>query len=307
MRLDALCDVPGIKVGHAQNLEARTGCTVVIPEKPAVTGVDVRGSAPGTREIELLKPVRLVREIHALLLTGGSAFGLDAAGGVQQFLEERKIGFSTGHAHVPIVPAAVIYDLGIGRSDVRPDRRMGYEAAKNTHAYDQTNGAFGVGSGASIGKIAGFENASPGGVGQASERLGKDVFVAALTVVNPFGDVIDSFTGDVLAGAKSADGRFLDTMLTLKKEGAPVRGGWENTVLSVVATNAKLTKEEATKVAQTAQDGLARSINPAHTIFDGDVVFAMSCGDAKSDILTIGAVAAEVVSRSIEKAVKAAK
>ncbi|RME00581.1 MAG: peptidase S58 family protein, partial [Calditrichaeota bacterium] len=189
--LDAICDVPGILVGHAQNQQARTGCTVIIPEAGAVCGVDVRGSAPGTREVETLKPVRLVKKIHAILLTGGSAFGLDATGGVQQFLEEKQIGFDVGVTKVPIVPSAVIFDLGQGDPFVRPDREMGYEAARRASREDGSMGLVGAGTGATVGKILGPEHCMKGGLGQASQVIGENVVVGALSVVNAFGDVID--------------------------------------------------------------------------------------------------------------------
>ena len=200
--LDALCDVPGIRVGHAQNTAARTGCTVIIPDGGAVAGVDVRGSAPGTREIESMRPVRLVQRVHAILLTGGSAFGLDAAGGVQQYLEEHGVGFDVGVARVPIVPAAVIFDLAVGEATVRPDREMGYQAAAAATDADRAIGRVGAGTGATVGKIHGPEHAMPGGLGQASEVVGGGLLVAALVVVNAFGDVVEPQSGRILAGAR---------------------------------------------------------------------------------------------------------
>ncbi len=304
--LNSLCDVPGIRVGHAQNLQARTGCTVVIPENGAVAGVDVRGSAPGTREIEPLYPVRLVPKVHAVLLTGGSAFGLDAAGGVQQYLEEKGIGFDTGVAKVPIVPAAVIFDLACGDSRIRPDRAMGYQAAQAAHDKDASVGLTGAGTGATVGKVMGPQSAMPGGLGQASEVVDGRLVVAALTVVNAFGDVIDPDSGDILAGARNETGEFVNTSQFLRKYGLRFSDPWSgNTTLCVVATNAELNKEEATKLAQMAHDGLARAIRPVHTIVDGDIVFALSCGKEKANSLLLGTIAAEVVSRSIVRAVQA--
>lgn len=303
--LDALCDVPGLKVGHVQNSTAKTGCTVILPENSAAAGVDVRGSAPGTREIELLHPVRLVPQIHALLLTGGSAFGLDAAGGVQQYLEEKRIGFDTGVAKVPIVPTAVIFDLAVGDAKVRPDKQMGYQAAHAATETDHSLGLVGAGCGATVGKIAGIRNAMPGGIGQASERIGDKLIVSALVVVNAFGDVVDPVTGKILAGARSPDGVFLNTMAMLKKNSVFSGNIFGNTTLAVITTNSALTKEECTKIAQMAHDGLARTINPIHTMFDGDISFALSCGNEKGDATVIGAVGAELVARSVIKAVRA--
>lgn len=301
--LDALCDVPGLRVGHAQHDVARTGCTVVLPEAPAIAGVDVRGSAPGTRELELLRPVRLVTHIHGLLLTGGSAFGLDAAGGVQQYLEEQAIGFDAGGIKVPIVPAAVIFDLSAGNVRHRPDRAMGYRAAKAAVAGDSASGAVGAGRGARVGKIAGPAHTMPGGLGQASEALGGGLVVGALAVVNALGDVVDG-AGRIVAGARDASGRFLDSLQVLRSMTGQAPPAWgENTTLAVVATNAALNREQATKVAQMAQDGLARAIRPVHTMYDGDIVFALSTGTHTADITLIGAIAAEVVARAIVKAV----
>lgn len=306
-KLDSLCDVPGIRVGHAHDETARTGCTVILPEGGAVAGVDVRGSAPGTREIESLYPVRLVNRMHGLLLTGGSAFGLDASSGVQKFLEQQNVGFDVGVARVPIVPAAVIFDLAVGDAAVRPDKDMGYRAAAMARAEDASRGRLGAGCGATVGKVLGMENCMAGGVGQASEMLQGDVVIGALSVVNAFGDVVDPASGQILAGARAPDGSFADTLAVLRQQGAEFPQPWSsNTTLVVVATNAALSKEEITKVAQMAQDGLARAIRPVHSWVDGDIVFALSCGNKKANSLVLGAVAAEVVARSIVDAVRAA-
>lgn len=304
--LDALCDVPGIRVGHAHNAPARTGCTVIIPENGAVAGVDVRGSAPGTREIESLYPVRLVQRIHAVLLTGGSAFGLDATGGVQKYLEERQIGFEVGVARVPVVPSAVIFDLAVGDPQARPDKAMGYTAAANALRTDSANGLAGVGMGATVGKVLGMENCMLGGIGQASELIGDEVVIAALVVVNAFGDVVDPHSGKIIAGARAAGGKFANTMHLLRQNASSFTTAWRsNTTLAVVATNAALSKEEVTKIAQMTHDGLARAISPVHTLVDGDIAFALSCGDKKCNSMIVGAVAAEVVARSIVRAVRA--
>jgi len=306
--MNSICNVPGIRVGHAHNDTAMTGCTVILPDRAAVAGVDVRGSAPGTREIELLYPVRLVQQIHAILLSGGSAFGLNAAAGVQKFLEERNIGFDTGVTRVPIVPTAVIYDLAVGNAFVRPDTEMGYQACMTATDSESRQGLVGVGRGATVGKILGQQNASWGGVGTCAERLKNGVVVGVLTVVNALGEVIDDRTGEIIAGVRHPDGSgFLETLSVMKSSEFPSPFLNTNTTLSVVATNASLTRETATKLAQMAQDGLARVIRPAHTMYDGDIVFTLSVGDEKNDINLLGAVACELVAESIKRAVVASK
>ena len=301
--MSSICDVPGIKVGHFFLTEARTGCTVIIPEQAAVAAVDVRGSAPGTRELELLKPIRLVEKVHAILLTGGSAFGLDAAGGVQQFLEERGIGFDVGVARVPIVPGAVIFDLAIGDPKVRPTKEMGYKACENAREHNDEAGSIGAGCGATVGKLLGMEHCSRGGVGTSSILLPNGVVIGALAVVNAFGEVIDA-QGNIIAGVKkkSGDG-FLSALQLLRQSSEPITFS-SNTTLAVVATNARLDRQSATKVAQMAQDGLAKAIRPAHTMLDGDIVFVLSTGEIEGDVSTIGAFACEVVAESIRRAVK---
>ncbi len=308
---NSITDVPGIEIGHAQDEDALTGCTVILCRKGAVSGVDQRGGAPGTRETDLLNPVNMVSEVHAVLLSGGSAFGLDAATGVMRYLEEQKIGFNVGVAHVPIVPAVVLFDLAIGSADIRPDAEMGYKAASAASAENKDVGNVGAGMGATVGKILGAQNAMKAGLGTASIDIGGGVIVGAIVAVNAFGDVISPQTGAILAGARSAqvgpikigeEGGFADTLDVLKTlTGRTVmklatRG---NTVIGAIATNAKLTKAEATKVAQMAQDGLARTIRPAHTMLDGDTIFALSTGNKKADVSTIGAFAAEAMAQAI--------
>lgn len=301
MKLDTICDVPGLKVGHFSNYDARTGCTVVLPDAPALAAVDVRGSAPGTREVELLKTVRLVQQVHAILLTGGSAFGLNAAAGVQKYLEERGIGFQTPDAVVPIVPTAVIYDLGVGDPSVRPDADAGYQACTAATA-QPTFGRVGVGCGATVGKVLGQESASGGGVGSSSERVGS-IIVGAMTVVNCFGEVIDPTNGRIVAGARADKNSFVPTLEVLKKSSEKSPFEISNTTLSVVATNVFLNREQATKVAQMAQDGFAKTIRPAHTMYDGDIVFVLSTGSEKGDVNLVGGMACEVVAESIVGAV----
>jgi L-aminopeptidase/D-esterase-like protein len=310
--------VPGIQVGHAQNDEALTGCTVILCEDGAVGGVDQRGGAPGTRETDLLRPMHLVEKVHGVLLTGGSAFGLDAATGVMRYLEERKIGFNAGVGRVPIVPAAVIFDLALGRADVRPDAVLGYQACQNAKTTAVSEGNVGAGTGASVGKIFGMNQAMKSGLGTASVDLG-GVIVGAIVVVNAFGDVIDPQNSQIIAGVRSAQrgpiklgasGYFADTLATLRSFVGRSSMGFatrSNTVIGVVATNARLNKEEANKMAQMAHDGLARAIRPAHTMLDGDTIFALSTGDKKADVNIVGAYAAEVLAQAVVRAVRAAK
>ncbi len=315
----SITDVRGIEVGHAQNEEALTGCTVILCRKGAVAGVEVRGGAPGTRETDLLNPVNLVEKVHAIVLAGGSAFGLDAASGVMRYLEERKIGFNTGVAKVPIVPSAILYDLNLGRADVRPDSAMGAVAAASAASDPPAEGNVGAGTGASVGKMFGTSLAMKSGLGTASMDIGGGVIVGAIVVVNAWGDVVDPNTNGIIAGLRSGKvgplsigkkDSFADTLVMMKTPigrgvlGLASRG---NTVIGAVATNAKLTKAQATKVAQMAQDGIARTIRPAHTLLDGDVTFALSTGTKKADVSIIGAFAAEVMAEAILRAVKMAK
>lgn len=317
-RQDAITDVPGIRVGHADDPEALTGCTVVLCERGAVGGVDQRGGAPGTRETDALRPMHLVQKVHGVLLAGGSAFGLDAAGGVMRYLEERKVGFNTRSARVPIVPAAILFDLNLGRADVRPDAAMAYRACLGATASAPAQGNIGVGMGASVGKLLGLAGATKSGVGTAGVRLGSGLIVGALIAVNALGDVVDPATGEILAGLRpvragplrvGGRGPFADTLNVLQGAvGQTVlrfasRG---NTVIGVVATNGRLNKEQANKVAQMAHDGIARAVRPAHTMLDGDTLFAVSTGRVRSDVNVIGAWAAEVVARAIVRAVEEA-
>lgn len=316
---NAITDVRGIEVGHAQDDDALTGCTVILCRKGAVAGVDVRGSAPGTRETDLLDPVNLVEKVHAIVLSGGSAFGLDAASGVMKYLEEQKIGFNTGAAKVPIVPAAILFDLNLGRADVRPDAAMGYLAAASASSSAPAEGNVGAGTGASVGKMFGASLATKSGVGSASVAIGGGVIVGALVAVNAWGDVVNPQTGEIVAGLRSGrvgplrvGGKdyFADTLAMMKKPLGRALLGLAtrvNTVIGVVATNARLTKAQATKVAQMAQDGIARTIRPAHTMLDGDVVFALSTGARKADVTTVGAFAAEAMAEAILRAVRMAK
>jgi L-aminopeptidase/D-esterase-like protein len=318
---NAITDVPGIRVGHTHDAEALTGCTVILAESPdgpgAVGGVDQRGGAPGTRQVDALHPVHLVQKAHAIVLAGGSAFGLEAATGVARWLEERGVGFDVRVAQVPIVPAAILFDLAIGRADVRPDAAMGYRACEAASTERPAEGNAGAGMGCTVGKILGPRYGMKSGLGTASVDLGGGLIVGAIVAVNAFGDVIDPENGQILAGARSPDGSgFADTLAVMKQLAAegnllfarrspPPESG--HTVIGVVATNAKLDKEQANKVAQMAHDGLARTIRPAHTMLDGDTLFALATGAVPADVNIIGAFAAEMTARAILNGVRAAE
>ena len=315
----SITDVRGIEVGHAQDEEALTGCTVVLCRKGAVAGVDVRGGAPGTRETDLLDPINLVQKVHAIVLAGGSAFGLEAATGVVRYLEEHKIGFNSGVAKVPIVPSAILYDLNLGRADVRPDSAMGYAAASSASTEAPAEGNVGAGTGATVGKMFGMGLAMKSGLGTASISLGGGIVVGALVAVNGWGDVVDPQTGQIIAGLRSGRAgplrvgkkdTFADTLSMMKSptgRGLLALAARANTVIGVVATNAGLTKAGATKIAQMAQDGIGRTVRPAHTMLDGDAIFALSTGTRKVDVSIIGAFAAEAMVEAVIRAVKAAK
>ena len=298
--------VSGVRVGHYTNLEAVTGCTVILCEDGAVGGVDVRGSSPGTRETDLLRPTNLVQEVHAVLLSGGSAYGLDAACGVMTYLEERDIGFRTRHGVVPIVPAAILYDLGIGNAKSRPSSRDGYQACCTATAGDVDEGSVGAGTGATVGKVLGMESATKGGIGTASRTLSDGTIVAALVAVNAFGDVVDPDNGEVLGGPRRQDGKGFHRTLDLLARGRKLEESAINTTIGVVVTDATLTKEGANKLAQMAQDGLAIAIRPSHSMGDGDAIFALAAGkenEPYDDITSLGAVAAQVVVESIVRGI----
>lgn len=301
--------VEGIRVGHAGDYDACTGCTVILCEGGAVGGVDIRGWAPGTRELDPLGSHHLVARVHGVLLAGGSAFGLDAAAGVMRYLEERGIGFDVGMTKVPIVPGAILFDLGIGDSRTRPDAAMGYRACQAARAESVEEGSVGVGTGATVGKLFGVRHAMKGGVGSASVELPAGIRVGALAAVNAFGDVRDPTTGTILAGARDPDtGKLADTVAQMKQGrlrrafAAPGQG----TALVVIATNAHLSKAEATLVARMGQGGLARTISPVHTTFDGDVIFTLATGQVEGDANLVGQVGAEMVVEAVLRAVKTA-
>jgi L-aminopeptidase/D-esterase-like protein len=308
-RAGSLTDVRGLRVGHFTEARRPTGCTVILAPEGAVAGVDVRGAAPGTRETELLSPLNAIDQVHAVLLAGGSAFGLDAAGGVMRWLEEHGIGVQVGPARVPIVPAAILFDLWVGDASIRPDAASGYAACKAATTEPVAEGNVGAGTGASVGKLFGIHRAMRGGLGSASITVG-GITVAALVAVNAIGDVIDPATGEPIAGARSADGESLQGTMRSMLRGeltAPMQPG-SATTLGVVATDAVLTKAQANKVAQMAHDGLARSINPVHTMTDGDTIFALATGASgqTANLTLIGALGAEVMATAVLRAVRAA-
>ena len=310
-RPSGITAVDGLKVGHYTLTSRPTGCTVILAEMGATAGVSVRGSAPGTRETDLLDPSNLVEQIHAIAFSGGSAFGLDVASGVMRYLEERKIGFPFGGAYVPIVPAAVLFDLPVGGKPlIRPDAECGYAAARSASEGAAGEGSIGAGAGATVGKFGGGGRPMKGGIGTASITLANGLTVAAIVAVNPAGDIIDPATGRVVAGALAADGKtFLDARVILRSGGKVEQPRpAENTTLGLVATNAKLTRAQARKVADMAHDGFARTIVPAHTMADGDTIFAIATGSFAGEVnmTVIGALGAEMIADAILRAVREA-
>jgi L-aminopeptidase/D-esterase-like protein len=303
-----LTAVAGLKVGHHTLAERPTGCTVVLAEAGAIAGVDVRGAAPGTRDTDLLSPENVVERVHGILLAGGSAFGLEAAGGVMRYLEGRGVGFEFGRARVPIVPAAILFDLGVGDPSIRPGADCGFKAASAASDAVVEEGSVGAGAGATVGKLRGMAHAMKGGVGSAAIALPSGLIVAALVITNGVGDVIDPATGNVVAGALRDDGQGFVDARQLVRSGLPAAArAAEQTTLAVVATNARLTKAQATKMAQMAHDGLARTIYPIHTPVDGDTVFALATGTLdQANLLLTGSLAAEVTGDAVLRAVRAA-
>jgi L-aminopeptidase/D-esterase-like protein len=314
----SLTDVEGLKVGHWTAKQRPTGCTVVLCEKGAVAGVDVRGGAPGTRETDLLNPINTVQQIYGLVLSGGSAYGLDTASGVMRYLEEKGIGFGMGHSMgepktanrivVPIVPAAILFDLSVGEDwKIRPTAESGYQASQAASTGKVAEGNVGAGAGATIGKMFGGKFAMKGGLGTASLRVrSTGIVIAAMAAVNAVGDIYDQRTGQIVAGARTEDGKGFRNAIAQMRAGYLVvmPEGGTNTTIGVVATNAKLNKDEATKVAQMAHDGYARAINPTHTPADGDTIFSIATGTSSVRVNqgTIGALAADVMAQAILRA-----
>lgn len=302
-----ILDIKGLKVGQAQNTTAKTGVTVVLAEKGAICGVDVRGAAPGTRETDLLDPVNAMERVHAVVLSGGSAYGLEAASGVMEYLEQKNIGFDVGCAKVPIVPAAVLFDLANGSSTIRPDKKMGFAACENASDTILQEGNFGAGCGATVGKLYGMEQCCNSGIGSFAQTTENGICVAALIAVNAFGDVWEN--GSILAGTKNTDGSFANTETQLLKMAEALSFSGQNTTIGVIATNVKLTKAQAKKVAGMAHDGLARCIRPIHTTLDGDTLFCISTEEIElpqAPVDIVGTLAAKVTEQAVLRAIKTA-
>ncbi|HPU29572.1 MAG TPA: P1 family peptidase [Syntrophorhabdaceae bacterium] len=304
---NSITDIEGIKVGHASDFTGYTGCTVILCEEGAVCGIDIRGSASGTRQADSLNISHVVEQVHAILLSGGSSFGLDASSGVVKYLEEKNVGFDVGIAKIPIVPTAVIFDLFLGDAKARPTADMGYEACLNAGKTFE-EGSVGAGVGATVGKLFEISRAMKGGIGTSSVRMPKGLIVGAIVVVNAFGDIIDNVTGKIIAGAwiSPDSAKFADTAKCLKQGITKKQFGLVNTTLAVVATNARFNKRDITKVAQMAQAGLMKTINPVHTTFDGDLIFALSLGNIEADINEVGVLSDFVVAEAVKRAVKKA-
>jgi L-aminopeptidase/D-esterase-like protein len=299
-----LTAIPGIKVGHYTLAERPTGCTVVLIEQGATAGVDVRGAAPATRDTDLLNPTKMVERIYGVALSGGSTFGLSTGDGVLRYLEEHNVGIVYGNRHIPIVPGASIFDLGVGDARIRPTADCGYRAAQAATSAPVTEGSVGAGAGATLGKIAGMERAMKGGIGAAAIEMQDGLIVAALVVANPMGDVIDPADGRVVAGARNADGRGFADARRIVRTGVPRGRTGDNSTIGVIATNARLTKAQASYLAQMTDDGYARAIWPIHTMVDGDAVFAIATGSkaGEPDMITIGSLAADVMATAIIRA-----
>lgn len=307
MKFDNITDVPGVKVGNCEDLQALTGCTVVLTEDGASCGVDVRGSAPGTRETDLLDPINAIQVVHAICLAGGSAYGLEAASGVMRFLEEKNIGIDVGVGKVPIVPSAVLFDLAVGDPKVRPDIQMGYKAANLAKVGEFSQGNIGAGCGATVGKIAGFQHSMKAGLGSCSLQGVEDLVVGAIVAVNAVGDIRDPKTNTTLAGARDEKtGEFIDSIDYIKKNQVSKALLGTNTTIGVVAMNAKITKAEAKKIAALTQNALARVIYPVHTMLDGDTIFVLGTGEKRFSVDYLGTLASESMERAILKAVKSA-
>ena len=306
--MKGLTDIPGIRVGHVSDFEAITGCTAILCEKGATGGVDIRGFASGTQEVDTLSPSHVSDQVHGILLAGGSAFGLEAAAGVRRYLAGRNVGFAFGGQHVPIVPAAILFDLGIAKPNVHPNAAMGEAAAAAATADAVKEGSIGAGTGATVGKILGMKQCMKSGIGSFTVTLPGGVMVSSLAAVNAAGDVRDPSTGRIVAGARTApDSReFVNTVEHMKRGGAAGGGAPRNTTLGVVATNARLNKVQTNMLAHVAGLGMARTIYPVNTTFDGDIVFALSLGDQQADINVLGVAAAEALAEAILRAVRMA-
>lgn len=296
-----LTDVKGIRVGHSMDEDALTGVTVILLPEETTAGVDVRGGAPGTRETDLLRPENLVKYVHGIVLSGGSAFGLDSASGAMKYLEENSIGLDVGVAKVPIVPAAVIFDLGCGNPDVRPDLQMGYDACMNASTGEVRQGNIGAGIGATVGKILGNDYAMKSGLGSASIKVG-DLVVSAITICNAFGDVFDYERNEHIAGCFDIKTKEFKNTLEVMKSGF-VNSNNTNTTISVVATNGIFDKAQCTKISAMAHNGYANSIYPVHTLADGDTIFTASTGEVEADVNLVGALASKVIARAVANSI----
>jgi L-aminopeptidase/D-esterase-like protein len=307
-----ITQVPGFSLGHASDFKNLTGCTVILCPPGTVGSADIRGSAAGTRQMDALLAYHISTEVHAVFVSGGSAFGLDAAGGVMEYLEERGRGFDVTVTRVPIVPTAVIYDLSVGNCRARPDKAMGYAACQAAKKEPQGDGSVGAGVGATVGKLLGIQQASKGGLGTAFLAGPGGLKVGAVAVVNALGDVVDPETGAILAGVRTAPDstEFADAAGLLRRGvvrrrfGEPVAG---NTTIGVVATNARLTREQAQKIAQMGHNALARTIRPVHTLFDGDVVFMLAHPEVEADLHVIGLLGETALQQAIVSAVTSAQ
>lgn len=302
----SITDVAGIRVGHVSDRPHRTGCTVILATAGAVAGVSVRGAAPGTRETDFMRPGNAVERAHAVVLAGGSAFGLDAATGVMNWCEQQDIGFDVGVAKVPIIPAAVIFDLAVGSAQVRPDAQMGYDACLVATENPPEQGLVGAGTGATVGKAYGGDFAMPGGIGTSSVRLPNGVTVGAIVAVNALGDIFDPYTLEEVAGARSRDGRWLSGSDAILERAAhqPMAMG-RNTTIGVIATDAKLDKAQCNRLAEISHDGMAWSIRPVHTMLDGDTLFALSYGEKQAEYNALCIAATQAVAQAIVNAVTA--
>jgi len=300
-----ITDIDGIRVGHASDFNALTGCTVILFDRPAVGGVDIRGTAAGTRQMDALFPSHYVESVNAVLLAGGSSFGLNAAGGVMTYLEERGIGLDVGVAKVPIVPTAILFDLGIGDHSVRPNSEMAYQACLNASTENIKRGSVGAGTGATIGKLFGISRAMKGGLGSASTSLDTGLMVAALVAVNAFGDILDECTGKPIAGARTGTNEktLIDSAEQIRRGVARRKFGEMSTTLGVIVTNARLSKVQAAKVAQMGHVGLGRVISPVHSVFDGDVIFAFSVGNIEANLNTVGLLGEAMIRHAVRDAI----
>jgi len=305
--MGSIIDIEGIKVGHSSDFEAITGCSVLLFENPVIAAVDLRGGGTSTRQIDSLLSHNTFGKIHAILLTGGSGYGLDASSGVVRYLEERNIGLEVGHGLVvPSVPTAVIFDLGIGDGRIRPDAKMGYEACLSSSSSHVEEGSIGVGTGATIGKLMGLKQATKGGIGTESYKLKSGVTVAVFVVVNAFGDIVSSENGEIIAGVRdSENGKEFPGTVNLFKQGIIRRADtYQNTTLAVVATDANFSKSELLRISNIAQTGLAKVISPVHTVQDGDMVISVSSGERKDDVNLVGIIAADLTQKAIIRAVE---